>query len=285
MAGISRFFNMLKDIAVYICLSIRAWIEKKQKNGGFMHVFQKAAMLLALILWIITAANLVLSSWKRVGKEQIISAFNNETYTDIRASIATMGKYGDFNITDNAKKLILEDIAEDIGINRYAIEDTVEEGNKVKTLSQSSDNGDVVCKFITVEEIPDAECKQYIYIGINLNNSAEAAFSYEEIVKNINEKLGIDSTVTVNLVGEMEGELSSGVKDMIVDGMLKNINAKVVVQNRDDELYTVYAYDDDIKEYVKLGRNKVNVNLSIAYDEERDVTMIYLSTPINNQDY
>ncbi len=285
MAGISRFFNMLKDVAVYIYLSTKAWIERKRKSGGFIHVFQKAAMLLALILWIITAVNVVASSWKRVGKEQIISAFNNETYTDIRASVATMGKYGDFNITDNAKKLILEDIAEDIGINRYAIEDTVEEGNKVKTLSQSSDNGDVVCKFITVEEVPDAECKQYIYIGINLNNSAEAAFSYEEIVKNINEKLGIDSTVTVNLVGEMEGELSAGVKDMIVDGMLKNINAKVVVQNRDDELYTVYAYDDDIKEYVKLGRNKVNVNLSIAYNEERDVTMVYLSTPINNQDY
>lgn len=285
MAGISRFFNMLKDIVVYICLSTKEWIAKKRKRGGFMHAFQKAAVLLALILWIITAANVVASSWKRMGKEQIISAFNSETYTDIRASVATMGKYGDFNITDNAKKLILEDIAEDIGINRYTIEDTVEEGNKVKTLSQSSDNGDVVCKFITVGEVPEAKCEQYIYIGINLNNSAEAAFSYEEIVKNINEKLGINSTVTVNLVGEMEGELSSGVKDMIVDGMLRNINAKIVVQNRDNELYTVYAYDDNIKEYVKLGRDKVNVNLSIAYDEERNVTTVYLSTPINNQDY
>lgn len=285
MAGISRFFKMLRDAAAYICLSTKEWIVRKRKSGGFMYAFQKAAVLLALVLWIVAAANIIVSGWKRMGKEQIISAFNSETYTDIRASIATMGKYGEFNITDNAKKLILEDIAEDIGINRYTIEDTVEEGNKVKTLSQSSDNGDVVCKFITVGEVPQAECEQYIYIGINLNNSAEAAFSYEEIVKNINEKLGINSTVTVNLVGEMEGELNGGVKDMIVDDMLRNIDAKIVVQNRDDELYTVYAYDNDIKEHVKLGRDKVNVNLSIAYDEERDVTMIYLSTPINNQDY
>ena len=285
MTGILRFFNMLKDVAVYICLTAKEKIADKRKNGGFAHVFQKAAVLLALILWIVTAANVVVSSWKRMGKEQIISAFNSETYTDIRASITTMGKYGDFNITDNAKKLILEDIAEDIGINRYNIEDTVEEENKVKTLSQSSANGSVVCKFITVGQVPEAECEQYIYIGINLENSAEAAFSYEEIVKAINKKLGMDAAVTVNLVGEMEGRLSSGVKDMIADGMLKNINAKIVVQNRDDELYTVYAYDDDIKEYVKLGKDKVNVNLSIAYDEERDVTMVYLSTPINNQDY
>ena len=285
MAGISRFFKMIRDAAAYICLSTKEWIVRKRKSGGFMYAFQKAAVLLALVLWIVAAANIIVSGWKRMGKEQIISAFNSETYTDIRASIATMGKYGEFNITDNAKKLILEDIAEDIGINRYTIEDTVEEGNKVKTLSQSSDNGDVVCKFITVGEVPQAECEQYIYIGINLNNSAEAAFSYEEIVKNINEKLGINSTVTVNLVGEMEGELNGGVKDMIVDDMLRNIDAKIVVQNRDDELYTVYAYDNDIKEHVKLGRDKVNVNLSIAYDEERDVTMIYLSTPINNQDY
>lgn len=285
MAGILRFFKMFRDAAAYICLSTKERIANKRKSGGFMYAFQKAAVLLALVLWIVAAANVVVSGWKRMGKEQIISAFNSETYTDIRASIASMGKYGDFNITDNAKKLILEDIAEDIGINRYTIEDTIEEGNKVKTLSQSSDNGNVVCKFITVGEVPEAECGQYIYIGINLNNSAEAAFSYEEIVKNINEKLGTNSTVTVNLVGEMQGQLSSGVKDMIVDGMLNNINAKIVVQNRDDELYTVYAYDGDIKEYVKLGKDKVNVNLSIAYDEERDVTMVYLSTPINNQDY
>ena len=235
MTGILRFFNMLKDVAVYICLTAKEKIADKRKNGGFAHVFQKAAVLLALILWIVTAANVVVSSWKRMGKEQIISAFNSETYTDIRASITTMGKYGDFNITDNAKKLILEDIAEDIGINRYNIEDTVEEENKVKTLSQSSANGSVVCKFITVGQVPEAECEQYIYIGINLENSAEAAFSYEEIVKAINKKLGMDAAVTVNLVGEMEGRLSSGVKDMIADGMLKNINAKIVVQNRDDE--------------------------------------------------
>lgn len=61
------------------------------------------------------------------------------------------------------QKLILENIAEK-SINHYMISDLVdEEYNSVKTLSQTSVNGDVILKFITHDED-----KQYIYIGITL---------------------------------------------------------------------------------------------------------------------
>lgn len=276
---------MLRDVVVYIYLRGKDWFFETKKKGGFTHLFQKAAVLLALVLWVITAANILISSWNFMGKEQIISAFNNEAYTSMTAGISTFGKYGNFNLTDNAKKIILEDIAKEIGIDKYTIEDTTEEGNSVKTLSQSSVNGDVICKFITTGEIPQAECCQYIYIGITLKSSVDAAFSYEKVVRDVVKKLNMNTTVTVNLKGEMEGRLGSGMRDMIADSMLNRMKAKIVAENRDDALYTIYAYDDNINEYIQMGKAKVNVNLSISYDEERDVTSVYLSTPMNNQDY
>lgn len=54
---------------------------------------------------------------------------------------------------------------------------------------------------------------------------------------------------------------------------------------RTDDLYVIYGYDDEIDEYINVGRGKVNVCISVNYDEIEDVTCVYFSTPMNNQDF
>ena len=50
---------------------------------------------------------------------------------------------------------------------------------------------------------------------------------------------------------------------------LEKLGAKIVTQNRTDDLYVIYGYDDEIDEYINVGRGKVNVCISINYDEIR----------------
>lgn len=272
---------MLKDIFCYIKMSIRGELETDGGKKKIKYPFQKIAIVIALALWTITAINILYSESALSGEERIISAFGRQTYSDVSSSVSAYGQYGDISISDSAKKLILENIAEKIGINHYMISDLVdEEYNSVKTLSQTSVNGDVILKFITHDED-----KQYIYIGITLKNGIESAFTYEKIVKQILKDLEMTSAVNVNLKGEINGELDIQEKNALADSLLGEVGAKIVTQNRTDDLYVIYGYDDEIDEYINVGRGKVNVCISVNYDEIEDVTCVYFSTPMNNQDF
>lgn len=276
---------MVRDLIDYVRIGAKERFKRCKERGGFDHIFHKAAIVVALVLWLIAAGRAVVKEYKSTGKEEIITAFNSDAYSDMEAVISTYGKYGNINITDSAKKLILEDIARQIGVEDYSITDSGDDNTSVKMLCKDSVNGSVVCRFITVGEIPEAECNQYISIEITLADAVEAAFSYEEKISDIVSRLDMNSDVTVNLKGEIPGRLSNGMKDILADNMIGEIGANIVTQNRQEELFTLYAYDRDIDDYIKLGKDKVNVNLSIAYDELEDVTCVYLSTPINNSDY
>jgi hypothetical protein len=291
---------MIRDYLYYIKFRIqdRLSLKKEEKinqsrrkklSNKKRYTFQKTAIILAAILWLITAANVLWGKGSGVsGQDRIISAFSSTTYADMTASITSYGKYGNVELTDTAKKIILEKIAEQIGINRYHITDSTDDNNSVKTLSQSSSNGDVICKFVTMSNAAEGQnvsCAQYIYIGITLKNSIDSAFTYEKIVKNVMKDMEIDTSVTVNLKGQLTGKLDNNIKDMITDQILSKIDAKIVSQNKTDDLYTIYAYDNDIKDYIVVGSNKVNVNLAMSYDELKNITYVYFSTPINNQDY
>lgn len=76
-----------------------------------------------------------------------------------------------------------------------------EEYNSVKTLSQTSVNGDVILKFITHDED-----KQYIYIGITLKMELNQHLHTKNCKADLKD-LEMTSAVNVNLKGEINGEL------------------------------------------------------------------------------
>lgn len=292
---------MFKDLLYYFKYRIQDQREarkvKKEVNKMIQaegtapkkrYLFQKMAVAIAAILWLIAAGNVLWRSSNTKGQDKIITAFSNNMYAGMTSGISSYGKYGTVELTDNAKVIILNKIAEEIGINKYTITNSVEEGNNVMTLSQNSVNGDVICKFITVTQQAAGEnvnSDQYLYIGITLKNNVNSAFAYEKIVKKIMSEMEIDTIVTVNLKGEIHGKLSKETKDAITSQMLSNMNAKVQAENKSDDVYTIYAYDKNIDKYILIGSSKVNINISMSYNEATNMTELYFSTPINNEDY
>lgn len=55
--------------------------------------------------------------------------------------------------------------------------------------------------------------------------------------------------------------------------------------NRDEKIYTVYGYSDKTEEYVVFGSTKTNVNVAISYDENSNISKIYMATPIISEKY
>lgn len=269
---------MLRDCLDYI----RYKIQDNAKKRYFC--LQKTAVVIAGILWLITAARVFLLPQNSLGENNVISAFGSTSYSEVYADISAYGKYGTVELTDTARQIILEKAAEKIGISRYNIE--TEKHNNVETVSlvQNGDNGDVICKFVTIQQ-ENVQYEQYIYIGITLNNTIDSAFTYEKIVREIMEEMQIETEVNVNFRGKLKGALTREQKEEFAQHMLDKMEAKLSVSRHMEEAYTVYAYDKEIKDYIMIGKDKVNVNICISYDEDNNETTVYLATPMNTQDY
>ena len=265
------------------------------------YMFQRVAIYMATILWLITAVNILWGGdlWDKGcdsgNTDKIITAFNEGTFMKMEAQISAYGEYGIVYLSQNTKETILKNMAQEIGITNYVIEETsnsdsdnASQNTFTTTLTQSGVNGDVTCKIITVEKRVEQnviQARQYVYSNITLNNSIESAFTYEKIMKKIMKELEVDTKVTVNLKGEISGDLDIALKNSISDKLLSTIKAKVVAENKDENVFTVYAYASGIEDDITIGNNKINVNVSMSYDETKDITNVYLSTPINSEDY
>lgn len=283
---------MLRDCWDYMVYKAEDLLKEtrqdKIRSKKHTYVFQKTAVCIAGILWLITAVRVFGDTNTMADNERVISAFGNNSYREVSADITTYGKYGNMELTDTAKEIILEKAAEKIGISNYSITSDLQENGKVTTLKQTGKNGDVLCKFITFEKNADGravEYEQYVYVGITLKNSVDAAFTYEKIARDIMKEMQIDTDVTVNLKGELYGALDDEQKEAFAAQILDKMNAKKQVSRHIDDAYTIYAYDKEIKNFIMVGADKVNVNVCINYDENKDVTTVYLATPLNTEDF
>ena len=71
----------------------------------------------------------------------------------------------------------------------------------------------------------------------------------------------------------------------MADSLLKKLDAKVVAESRDSDIFTIYAFAEGVDDYMLMSGKKVNINISESYDEINNMTVIYMSTPFNNLDY
>lgn len=269
---------MLRDCWDYIRYKMQDNVSKRR------FYLQKTAVAAAAVLWLITAVRVFCLPQSGFEGQGVISAFGSTSYSEVYADISAYGKYGTVELTDTSRQIILEKAAERIGISRYNIE--MEQHDNVETISllQSGENGDVICRFVTIQQ-ENVQYEQYIYIGITLNNTIDAAFTYEKIISEIMEEMQVDTEVNVNFRGKLRGAFTDEEKEKLAQNMLDKMKAKVSVSRHIDDVYTVYAYDKEIKDYIMIGKDKVNVNICINYDEDNNETVVYLATPMNIQDY
>jgi len=262
-------------------------LKNKYRVKGYL--YKRIAIYIGVALWLMTLVKIIwFNDTATLPVNNIVTAFNKASLLEMSASIEAFGEYGVLYLSQDAKDTILKDIAAKVGINNYSIETTREDDNSTTTLSQTGQNGEVICKLVTVETVVEQnviQAKQYVYIDVILNNSVESAFSYEKIVKDIVKNLKIDTTVTVNLKGAVKGRLDISLKDSIANSFINSMNVNVVAENKTDDLYTIYGYTSDIDEYINVSSNKINVNIMMNYDETKDETNVYVATPISSEDY
>lgn len=220
-------------------------------------------------------------------------------WCELDTYIEGYGKFGICYLTQEEKERLVENIASALGItSSYGLATVYEEEVNTTVLSKESVNGNVTIKAITQEqqhtentaepavtepqvtENADSPAgtepqvtgntnglegtqpqAQYVYVNITVYNNIDCAVSYRELVEGMFDAMGIQGNVNMNLVGSIEGTLNSTEKNELVDGLLDRLGAKVVAENRDSDIFTIYAYSKGAGSYITIGGNKINMNI------------------------
>ena len=219
--------------------------------------FQRLMIAAAVIIWAVFAGRLVYKGIKGETMD-VVDTFCENVYYDISADISATGKL-DNGMSYTAKKLMMTQMAKTLGLNRY----NITEDETGIYLTQQSVNGSADIS------IKKSSTGEYFITDIELYKGFESTSDYEKLMKQVLEEYGIDTHVTVSMKGSM----------------LKMLGAKTVTTGQIQDSYVVYAYAKSVKDSVSIGKNKINVNITMNYDETRGVTDIQLSTPIYNEDF
>ncbi len=251
-------------------------LRKNSIAGGY--IFQRISVMLAIVLWLFTAVRMLsvnIASEVSAGtKKDIVSIFCDNVYRDISSEITAYGVLTDSYLSDDARQMLLSDMAEDIGLNTYRIEKGRDDKSSIYSLVQNSVYGDVELKIIYSQE------KYYLVIDIRLDKGIESTMQYRNIVEDICDRYGVKCSVNVCFSGAVDGDIGIESRKYISSRMLSQIAAKEVQSRKTMDMFTVYAYDKNEKSYIMLGKKKVNINITMEYDENRDETKVYLAIPV-----
>ena len=235
--------------------------------------FQRLMVAAAVIIWAVFAGRLVYKGIKGETMD-VVDTFCENVYYDISADVSATGKL-DSGMSDTAKKLMMTQMAKTIGLNRY----NITEDETGIYLTQNSVNGNVDIS------IKKTDAGEYFKTSVQLYKGFDSVTDYEKLIKDVLDEYGINTHVTVSMKGSIAGDMSQYDKSEISGNMLKMLGAKTVTTGQIQDSYVVYAYAKSVKDSVSIGKNKINVNITMNYDETRGVTDIQLSTPIYNEDF
>ena len=247
---------------------------------------QKIGLITAMILCLIFSVRIINSNLNDT--KDVVSVFTMSEFDKVEVNVTGFGKYGITYLTDNEKMDILVKVAEGLGLEPgYIIEDKADGKTFEKKLTKKSRNADTVIRVVTVMSEQDNyyETVQYIEVSLDFKNNIDSANSYCDLIEEIFTAEAIEGRAMINLKGYIKGALNYDEKNNIADKMIKMLDADVVSQNRESDLFTIYAYSDKIDNSVICAGQKVNINIAEEYDEINNRTIIYLSTPLNNLDY
>ena len=205
--------------------------------------------------------------------------------------IESASYYGNEYLEDEKKVKILKELARQLGITDDLEQSSKREtGRETLSLSKKSAGAETVLSVVTLEEKDEFghySFVQYITCKIAINNSPESVCHYEKILRNYLKENELAEDVTVTFISFFDNELEGEEISAITDSLLESMNAKVVVENRTKELFSVYAYSKNIRddETINLGVSKTNINIAANYNEGLKQTRIYIATPVLDIEY
>jgi len=241
----------------------------------------RLALIVLMGLWIVTGTKLV--------TEQILYRERNlQEAVAIARPGSTTGKMlfvarlRDAYLTEVDQQRLLALAAERIGLIISSKPELVqEEGRSSLVYRKEAKYADSEIKVSCLEE-KNGKTAYYLSVTLNLfDDDGEAAMQYQQWMADLAEELGMSQKqASVQVIGRFPHDMTMAARNRLTDRIMKKLGCRIVCENRDEALYTVYAYTKGMDEYVVSGKDRINVQLAMYYDEIKDETVLCVASPL-----
>lgn len=249
---------------------------------------RKIVVYSCLVLWLVFVINVIVKDGEKE-KTEIVEALNQSELENVEGTIEFVNKYKDNYLSLEEKEEILKRITRKLGINSvYELETVREENISTSGLWKKAKKAETTIKISTIESRDkdnQIKLEQFLIVQILIEESYESILYYKDKLEDILKEEKIDGNVSLGITGYYPSEMSYIERNELADRILRQLGAKVVLENRTMELYSIYAYSDLIEEYIIIGGDKININLAMSYHEEKNATKLYISIPIIESEY
>lgn len=264
--------------------------EKREWRPDFVRVItnrlkQCPALRIALVcligLWIIAGTRYVTE--KIIYRERNLKeAFAVASPGRTTGTVALAARIPEAYLTEADQKQLIRFVAERIGLIVDTEPEPVTEGTQSGfCYRKKAKYADTSIKLLGIEDIQSGN-KYYLIVRLSLAEDEGDGIAYfrkciAELAAEL-ELLEVQSSVQLNR--SVSQDMSLAARNHLADRILKKLGCKVVCENREEELYTVYAYTKGLNEYIVSGDDRINVQLAMYYDEKNDETVLCVASPV-----
>lgn len=198
------------------------------------------------------------------------------------STISFAGRLKDACLTEADQKEIISYAADQLGVILHAEPEAFSDENRSGyVFRKDAKNASTCIKLVGIRE-QGVERAYYLIITLWLQeDDGDSLMYYRERIDGIADALAVkEAQTSVQLTGRFFHNMSPAARDRLTDRILKKLGCEVVCENREEPLYTVYAYTKGINEYILSGEDRINVQLAIYYDEIKDETIVCVASPV-----
>lgn len=163
----------------------------------------------------------------------------------------------------------------------YTKEIIVEEDfGQISYIGQDKEKNNIAIILSSYNNKHELTGETYAYVNIVKSSDFFKKNDIIERIKSIYNKYNSKVEITSCLLGEISNNMSYNDKVKEIKRVLKKVNGNIVDEFSDQSLISYTIYTPYIGEHIKIGKDRINLNLAIRYNEIEGKNYIWLGTPI-----
>ncbi len=185
-------------------------------------------------------------------------------------------------LTEADQKNLIRYVAGKLGLTLISEPEVVTDGDLngffYRKKAKYADTG------IKIIERPEMNQNPVYYLIVSLSlyeDDGDGIVYYKKRLDEIAEELELsEKHCSMQLVGRFRQGMTLAAKNRLADRILKKLGCEIVCENREESLYTIYAYTNGMDEYIVSAGERINVQLAMYYDEIKDETILCVASPV-----
>lgn len=238
----------------------------------------RIGLVLLIGLWIVTGTRMITEKIiyrKHNLKEAMAVAKPGSTEGTVTFTAKLEKEY----LTQEDQKSLIRYVAENLGLVLTEEPEPLQdkEGFVYRKSAKYADS------IIKVIRRPETETNvYYLMVSIVLyDDDGDGVTYYRNRMTEIAKELELSQEQTaIQLLGRFRRGMTLAARDRLSDRILNKLGCEIVCENREESLYTIYAYTNGMDEYIVSAGERINVQLAMYYDEIKDETVLCVASPV-----